>query len=134
MNAQLRNSSCYVTTTLRVRVSPKKYLYPDLLVYCGEPQLTDEVEDTITNPNVIFEILSPSTTDYDQGGKFRLYQQLPSFEEYVLVSQDTPRVEVSRKTSDDTWQTTTYKVLDASFPLESLGITLPLSEIYARLT
>ena len=87
-----------MTREIRVRVSPKKYLYPDLLVYCGEPQLTDEVEDTITNPKVIVEVLSPSTANYDQGGKFRLYQQLPSFEEYVLVSQDTPRVEVSRKT------------------------------------
>ena len=130
---QLKSTSCCVTQAIRVRVNQRKFLYPDLLVYCGSPQLTDEVQDTITNPKVIVEILSPSTADYDFGTKFRLYQALDSFEEYLIVSQDQPRVEVSHRTPAGSWLTTAYEGLDAVCPLESLRIKLLLSDIYARL-
>jgi len=69
-------------STLRVRTAATRYVYPDLLVFCGRPELIDEHQDTITNPKVIVEILSPSTANFDYGAKFRLYQALPSFEEY----------------------------------------------------
>ena len=130
---RLKSTACCVTQAIRVRVNQRKYLYPDLLVYCGNPQLTDEAEDTITNPKVIVEILSPSTADYDFGTKFRLYQALDSFEEYVLVSQDQPRVEVSHRTPAGSWLNTAYLGLNAVCPLESLGIELLLSDIYSRL-
>ena len=133
LDERLEVTPCSVTREIRVRVNARNFLYPDLLVYRGEPQLTDEVEDTIINPKVIVEILSPSTADYDLGRKFRPYQSLSSFEEYVLVSQDEPRVEVSRRMSNGSWLTTAYEGLDTSFPIESIGITLPLSEIYAKL-
>ena len=116
--------------TLRVRVSRSNYVYPDLLVYCGKPALTDEHSDIITNPKVIVEILSPSTQDYDYGKKFILYRNLASFEEYLLVSQDRPRVEVSRKTPESRWILTTYEGLDAVVNVESLGISIPMAELY----
>ena len=128
---QLQGSRCEVlSASLRVRVSPTKYLIPDLMVVCGKLQLTDEHQDTVTNPKVIFEILSPSSEAYDQGTKFRLYSLLESFEEYVLVFQDRPRVVVYRKTSDTRWILTIYKGLEGAFALESLGITIPMSKIY----
>ena len=116
--------------SLRVRVNATKYVYPDVLVYCGKPELTDEHSDTITNPKVIVEILSPSTEDYDYGKKFILYRSLPSFEEYVLVAQDQPRVEVSRRTPENRWVLTTYQGLDITVQVESLGISIPMAEIY----
>ena len=119
-----------VGTALRVRVSRFNYVYPDVLVYCGKPALTDGHSDTITNPKVIVEILSPSTEDYDYGKKFILYRGLASFEEYLLVSQDRPRVEVSRKTPESRWVLTTYEGLETAVNVESLGITIPMTELY----
>jgi Uma2 family endonuclease len=114
----------------RVRVSPTKFLIPDIIVVCGKPALTDEHQDTVTNPKVIVEILSPSTADYDYGEKFILYRRLESFEEYLLVSQDQPRVEVARKTPDKRWLISTYEGMDAVINVESLGVSLPVREIY----
>jgi len=79
---------------------------------------------------VIVEILSPSTADCDYGGKFALYRGLPSFEEYLLIAQDEPRIEVFRKMPDDRWVLSSYVGLDATVRVESLEIDLPLAEIY----
>lgn len=128
----LKGGRCRVASSpIRVRVSPTKFVYPDIMVYCEQPDLTDEVRDTITNPKVIVEILSPSTADYDYGGKFTFYRLLASFEEYLLVAQDQPRVEVFRKMPDSRWLLTTYEGLEASVKVESVEISLPLSEFYA---
>jgi Uma2 family endonuclease len=128
---RLRGSVCRVAnSTVRIRVSPTKFVYPDLVVVCGNPVFTDEVEDTIINPKVIVEILSPSTADYDYGGKFALYRRLPSFEEYLLIAQDEPRIEVFRKTPDSHWLLSTYEGLESTVRVESLDIALPLAEIY----
>ena len=105
---RLRGGPCRrVIAPVRVRVSPTKFLYPDVFVYCGEPALTDQHADTLTNPKVIVEILSPSTKDYNYGSKFEFYRLLPSFEEYVLISQTEPRVEVLRRNAHDRWTLTT---------------------------
>ena len=116
---------------LRVRVSETKFVLPDMMVVCGKPALADEHNDTLTNPKVIVEILSPSTADYDYGHKFILYRRIESFEEYLLVSQDQARVEVLRKTPDKRWLISTYEGLDAVANVESLGISFSLAEIYA---
>ena len=119
----------YFVSTPRSR-SPTKFILPDLLVYCGKPALTDEHQDTITNPKVVIEILSPSTRDYDYGEKFWLYRRLPSFEEYLLVSQSEPCVEVFRLTPEREWLLATYQGLEAVVPVPSLGISIPLAGIY----
>ncbi len=76
------------TSDMRTRVTPSRYAYPDVLVVCGEPEFLDEAEDVVTNPAVIFEVLSESTEAYDRGEKFAGYQQRESLQEYVLVAQD----------------------------------------------
>ena len=128
---RLEGGRCQIAAQIRVRVSPTKFVFPDQVVYCGKAALTDEAADTITNPKVIIEILSPSTADYDYGTKFGLYRRLPSFEEYVLIAQDEPKVEVFRKTPDGRWILSTYDGLDSTAKVESLEITLPLAELYA---
>lgn len=128
---RLDGGACHLAnSSLRIRVRPTKFVYPDFVVVCGKPVFTDEAQDTIINPKVILEILSPSTADYDYGGKFALYRGLPSFEEYVLIAQDEPRIEVFRKASDDRWILTIYKGLESIARVESLNIELPLAEIY----
>jgi len=119
-----------VPSSLRVRVSPAKFVIPDVLVVCGKLEFTDEHNDTITNPKVIVEVLSPSTADYDYGGKFNLYRRLPSLEEYVLISQDQARVETFRKTPGNEWVLHTYEGLDATVTIKCLGVSVPLREAY----
>jgi Uma2 family endonuclease len=129
---RLAKTLCSVANSpLRVRVSPTKYVIPDMMVVCGKPQLTDEHQDTVTNPKVIVEILSPSTANYDYGEKFILYRNLESFEEYLLVAPDRARVEVFRKKADKHWAITTYEGLDAMVNIESLSMSLPMTEIYS---
>ncbi|MBL8174052.1 MAG: Uma2 family endonuclease [Bryobacterales bacterium] len=129
----LKNKPCEAIGTMRVRVSPTQYVQPDLIVYCGKPVLTDESDPSLTNPSVIFEILSPSTAGYDYSGKFQLYRQLPSFEEYLLVAQDQPRIEVFRRMTDGRWLLTVYEGESAVAKVESLEIEIPLAEIYSQL-
>lgn len=131
LDRQLLHTACSPAGPgLRVRVSPTKYIVPDIVVVCGKPELTDEHQDTITNPKVILEILSPSTMNYDYGEKFRLYRKLPSFEEYVLVFQDWPRIETFRKTPDNRWVLSTFEGLDAVAVIESVALSLPLRDVY----
>ncbi len=133
LTTRLKSSPCQAyASSLRVRVSPRNFYYPDLLIVCGEPALTDEAADTVTNPKVILEILSPSTEGVDYGKKFALYRRLPSLEEYVLIAQDEPRVDVFRRAADNRWVLTFYEGHQATIPIESAGVELPLSEIYDR--
>ena len=67
------------------------YFYPDVVIFCGDPQFEDNVFDTLLNPILVVEVLSPSTKAYDRGEKFRHYQELASLREYILVSQDKVR-------------------------------------------
>src|SRR5438552_2686042 len=91
---------------MRVKVSPTgMYTYPDVVVACNEPRFEDEHGDTLLNPTIIVEVLSPSTEAYDRGEKFAHYRRLTSLAEYVLVSQDKARVEHYRRhdSGNDQW-------------------------------
>ena len=94
LNIQLRDGKCEVISNdMRVKTGAKgAYFYPDIVVFCGNPQFEDNVFDTLLNPIIVIEVLSPSTEAYDKGEKFRHYQELASLQEYILVSQDRVRV------------------------------------------
>ena len=117
---------------MKVRTASKgMFSYPDLTVVCGERLCHDAKRDVLLNPTVLFEILSPFTEAADRGEKFFIYQQLESLREYVLVSQNTPRVEWYVRAENNQWIYSVVSGLEASFTLPSLSVTLPLSEIYA---
>jgi len=118
---------------LRVRVTATQFVYPDFLIVGGKPALTDEQQDTLTNPKVIIEILSPSTADYDSGGKFRLYRELPSFEAYLLISQEIQMVEIFEKAPDGTWNLRTVRGAGAIVRINTLGVEFSLASLYADL-
>jgi len=117
--------------------------YTDLMVVDGQPQLNSDRTDEILNPLVIVEVLSPSTEGYDRGEKFRKYRSLPSFCEYLLVSQTEPYIEQYHKLDDSSdsegllqavrWQWQVYDHLDQSILLHSLNVEVPLSEVYRRI-
>ena len=109
--------------------------YTDLMIVDGQPQLNGERTDEILNPLVIVEVLSPSTEGYDRGEKFRKYRSLPSFCEYLLVSQTEPYIEQYHKIDDssDRWQWQVYDHLDQSILVHSLNVEVPLGEVYRRI-
>ncbi|RKU27555.1 hypothetical protein C6495_16225 [Candidatus Poribacteria bacterium] len=133
LHLQFKGRGCSVhTNDMRVRPNPRdSYFYPDVVVVCGEPQFEDEAFDTLLNPIVIVEVLSPSTEAYDRGEKFRRYQQLASLKEYVLVSQDKVWVEHHRRHGAQ-WILSHYRSFEEVLPLPSIGCEVPLRDIYAR--
>lgn len=136
LNIQLRETPCAtITQDLRVRVPEcNKYYYPDVVVVCDEPQFEDTEQDTLLNPTLIVEVLSPSTERKDRGEKFHCYQTLNSFTTYVLVAQEEPRVECFTRQSDGSWRYERAIGLDASLTLTAIGCTLRLADLYTRLT
>jgi Uma2 family endonuclease len=100
------------------------------MVVCGKSEYADDGRDTITNPRVVVEVLSPSTRDRDLGSKLRMYGSLPSFGELLAVYQDQPRVEIMRKHDDKHWTIDITSDLDELVSIATLGIQIPMSEFY----
>lgn len=126
----LRGSSYQVFgSDLRVQVMAcGLFTYPDLYVVCGEPVLLSGRADTVTDATLIVEVLSSSTEFYDRGEKFLLYQGLPSFREYLLVSQEQKKVEHHVKSGRNSWRSDIVE--DAFLTLESIGHDLLVEEVY----
>ena len=133
LNNQLRGGECEVISNdMRVKTGTRgAYFYPDVVVFCGEPQFEDNVFDTLLNPTLVVEVLSPSTEVYDRGEKFRHYQELTSLREYVLVSQDRVRVEQYHLAKTQ-WVQTEFQAREDVLSLASIGCELPLQDIYRR--
>ena len=133
LHIQLRNRVYEVyPNNMRVKVSAAGlYTYPDIIVVCDEPLFEDNEFDTLLNPTVLIEVLSPSTAAYDRGEKFRRYQQLDSLCEYVLISQDRIRVEHYLREAQE-WHLTEFHALSDVFQLVSIACELSLQAIYAK--
>ncbi len=121
-------------SNLRVRIARGTlYSYPDVTVICGPPEIDpdDRWGETVTNPCLILEVLSPSTEPYDRKTKFDGYRRLDSFREFVLVSQESPRVETFFRTDEGTWTFDVASGMETSIALRAIEIALPLAEVYA---
>ena len=105
------------------------YFYPDVTVVCDELRFEDDVFDTLINPQVVIEVLSDSTANYDRGEKFRRYRQLESLQEYILISQDQIYVEHYLRQGKQ-WILSEFSALENVFPLVSIGAELSLNQIY----
>jgi Uma2 family endonuclease len=134
LDGQLRGRGCEIfTNDMRVRVpAANLYTYPDVVVACGDPQFTDEEIDTLLNPALIVEVLSPSTESYDRGTKFEYYRTLPSLAEYLLLAQDRVHAEHFVKQPNDGWLLTETDCLDDVLELTAIGCTLALRDTYDR--
>jgi len=106
--------------------------FPDLSVTCGESQFTDDSLPALLNPTLIIEVLSSSTEAYDRGKKFQMYRQLDSLREYILVAQDSVRIECFYLNDVDIWELTDAVGLESSLTLKSIDCTLNLADIYAN--
>ena len=131
----LRQKPCGVLPNdLRVRVPPARfYTYPDVAVVCGPMQFADDQKDTLINPTLLIEVLSSSTEGRDRGFKFHRYSEIESLQEYALVSQFRPRVEIFRRQQANQWLFTVVTGLESMCTFDSVGATIPVLEIYHRI-
>lgn len=118
----------FYSSAMRIRVSPARYLYPDLSVVRGDPEL-DEPGVNLFNPTLVAEVISPATAKKDRGFKRDLYQSVPSLQNYLIIDQFKAQVEVDTR-QDDSWQSQVCAGLDAVILLPALGCELPIAEIY----
>jgi Uma2 family endonuclease len=131
LRMHLRGTACRpFMGDMRVQIGGgRRYTYPDVAVVCGAPAFMDGALDTLTNPALIVEVLSPSTEAYDRGEKFLQYRTIDSLREYVLIAQDRVLVERFVRTGES-WTLSTVSDLDAALELTSVDCSIPLREIY----
>jgi Uma2 family endonuclease len=134
LHPQLRSRPCRVCPSdMRVRVrATGLYTYPDVVVVCGEPQFLDERRDTLLNPSLLIEVLSPSTEAFDRGQKFEHYRSIESLGEYLLVASDRVHVDLYTRQPDGRWLLTSAGRLEDSLDLESVGCRLALADLYEK--
>lgn len=117
---------------LRVKTPAGLFTYPDVMVVCGPIALSPDRPDTVTNPCVLVEVLSDATRDYDRGEKISLYQAIPTFQEYLLIEQDRVAVEHWQRQFARDWTMQAYTGLEETISFATLGVSVPLREIYAQ--
>ncbi|ETX08524.1 Uma2 family endonuclease [Candidatus Entotheonella palauensis] len=134
LRTQLQQRPCEVySSDMRVKISRTGlYTYPDVVVVCDEPLFEDAEVDTLLNPIVLVEVLSPSTADYDRGGKFEHYRTLPSLQGYLLVAQERCHVVHYTRQPDNTWLLAETSNIQDCIHLPSINCDLRLSEINAK--
>jgi len=110
------------------------YMYPDAMIVCGTPELEDDKFDTLKNPVVIFEILSPSTREHDRVTKFGYYRQIPSFREYVLIDSTACFVEISRRQVDGSWEFEATADPFGHIFISSIHCPLSMEELYSNVS
>lgn len=133
LGRQLKERPCEAfIADMRVKAATaRNYRYPDIAVVCGAPQFEDPQADTLLNPTLLIEVLSPSTEASDRGEKFAEYQRIPSLREYLLVAQDRPRIDHYVR-QDVGWLLTVAEGPDARLMLDAIACALELREIYWR--
>ncbi len=136
LRQQLKGKPCEVYPgEMRVKApAARSYVYPDVVVVCGEPQLEDDYFDTLLNPTLVVEVLSKSTESYNRLAKSSFYRTIESLSEYLLVSQEEYRVEQYIKQADGRWLLSDVRSLEGLIVLESIGCSLTLLDIYDRIT
>lgn len=134
LNVQMKGRSCRVfASDLKLRIElTNEGCYPDLMALCGEVDTYDERRDTILNPALIVEVLSPSTEAYVRGRKAQIYRTVASLRDLLLLSQGEVRAELYTRTDESRWLLTDLCDAEDRISLESVGCTLALAEVYDK--
>ena len=134
LREKLRRTPCQVyLNDMRVYIPAAAfYTYPDIAVVCDRPQFADNEFDTLLNPVVLGEVLSPSTADYDRGAKFRHYWTIPSFREYLLLASDQMYAELFTRQSGDQWLLTPASRPEDNIVFSSIPCQLVLKDLYEK--
>jgi len=134
LNNRIGRDDCTVTSSdIRVHIAAKQsYRYPDVTVFYGDANFVEGRADTMTNPVVLVEVLSPSTALLDRNDKLKEYTQLPSLQAYLLISQNEAHVERFMRHDADQWLYQSITGLHRAVAIPALDCTLPLKDLYNR--
>jgi Uma2 family endonuclease len=134
--SQLRKRPCQVyPSDMRVRIQRTGlYTYPDISVVCGQSIFEDASRDTLLNPAVIIEILSPSTESYDRGKKFQNYRTIETLQEYILIAQDAQQIDHYVRQPDYLWLLSFVSESHETITLSSIDCTLAVADVYEKVT
>lgn len=108
------------------------FTYPDVMVTAEPLEMMRDRKDTVINPLLIAEVLSPSTQGYDRGKKFLSYRTIESFQEYLLIDQSAYRVEQFIKTEPQKWWFIEYTGLDTVIEISTLDVQIPMADLYEK--
>jgi Uma2 family endonuclease len=135
LTAQARKNGCEThSSDMRLKVlATGLFTYPDFTIYCDELIFTGDKPDTLTNPTIIFEVLSPSTEKHDREVKHRHYKQIPSLQEYVLVAQDEAYVQRYIRQKEG-WLNVDVEGLDKTIDFPSINASIALAHIYEQVS
>jgi Uma2 family endonuclease len=133
LGLQLRSRRCEnYANDMRVRTSSNLYTYPDAIAVCGDPQFLDDREDTLLNPSLIVEVLSPSTERYDRGLKFEQYRTIESLRDYLMLACDRMHAELFTKDTNGKWQLSEWRDPRDIVLIESIDCKLLLADLYDK--
>lgn len=134
LDRELPKKRCDVfASDVRLQVESRDlFTYPDIMIVCEKPQFYENRNDTVTNPVIIFEVLSEATKNYDRGEKFEFYRAIPTLKEYVLVDQHKIHVEHFLKVEPGKWILTEYDDILHELKLAAVDLIIPLQAIYNR--
>jgi Uma2 family endonuclease len=134
LHGQLRQKPCQIfPSDMRIKVQQTGlYTYPDLVIICGEPQFTDDALDTLLNPLVLIEILSPSTERYDRGMKSQHYRTIETLQSYILIAQDHYHIEHYSRQDNGRWLLQEAHGIEAHIAIPSIESTLLFKDVYEK--
>ncbi len=134
LDIQLKNRDCNnYSSDMKISVQQgERYLYPDIVVTCGQERFENDHTDVLLNPLVIVEILSQSTEAYDRGTKFLYYQTINALQAYVLISQTSRRLEIYHKQAKEGWQYLSLDETTSTLAIPSINCTLDFADVYFK--
>ena len=132
LGLKLKGKSCKpYGSDLRIHIPENTlYTYPDISIICGGLSSTDDETANATKPTILIEILSESTQNYDRGAKFKLYRDIPTLKEYIMVDSESIAIECFRLNENNHWELEEYKTLDDTLNIPTLALQIPLKDIY----
>ena len=132
LDFHLEKSKCQAfMAEMKLRADEKTFYYPDVFVSCDQSPKSEFYRE---EPILIIEVASPSTRQTDRREKLRVYQQIPTVQEYVIVEQEKIHIELHRRQPDGRWITYFYNEgdFDEIIEFQSVGMKITLEEIYRR--
>ena len=129
---KLRGKSCRpFNSDQRIHIEKNTlFTYPDISIICGDIITLNNDDWNVLNPAVIIEVLSPATKNYDRGEKFKLYRDIATLKEYILIDSESISIEAFYINEHGNWELKEYKSIDETLYLQAIQISLELKEIY----
>ena len=129
---KLKGKPCQpMGSDMRVHIEENTlFTYPDISIVCGEPEFLNNDEFNLLNPVIIVEVLSQSTKGYDRGDKFKLYRDIPSLKEYILIDPERISIEAFYINAESEWALKEFMSIGDTLFLTSIKVSLPLADIY----